>query len=357
MENDNNNQLVKSCSMRDILSDSNKLEVGVCLTEGENKRIKLSDEETQSEKVKELQHQNRDLMKERDDMKAERDAIQQQHTINIENTGSLNELKEIADAYYGLTSKLREQLECPVCMEVPTSGPVHVCTNGHFVCATCKRAECPTCRIKMYRANSLLAVTVIENIKHKCKYGDCEILLYLADYKIHLEACPFNPRNRLAFCPATRELCGKEMELSKIFEHISSDCKGSYNSGILMNIDTPRKMTVTAPITLAFKGIAVNCDDNIFYIGIEKLPFCSVFSIQLLGNLRECDKYVFNMSVAGEEKDGVVQKITCKPLSIDQDQDVKKMKGLMIGSMQLEEMAGDEQGVLRIRIEFEVKKI
>jgi len=194
MENDNNNQLVKSCSMRDILSDSNKLEVGVCLTEGENKRIKLSDEETQSEKVKELQHQNRDLMKERDDMKAERDAIQQQHTINIEKTGSLNELKEIADAYNGLTSKLREQLECPVCMEVPTSGPLHVCPNGHFVCATCKQEECPTCRIQMSSGKSLLAVTVIENIKHKCKHGDCEKLLYLADYKIHLEACPFNPR-------------------------------------------------------------------------------------------------------------------------------------------------------------------
>jgi len=211
MENDNNNQLhsedrkflfsdplnyqlVKFCTKRDILSDSNKLEVGVCLTEGENKRIKLSDEEPQSEMLKELQHQNRDLMKERDDMKAERDAIQQQHTINIEKTGSLNELKEIADAYNGLTSKLREQLECPVCMEVPTSGPLHVCPNGHFVCATCKQEECPTCRIQMSSGKSLLAVTVIENIKHKCKHGDCEKLLYLADYKIHLEACPFNPR-------------------------------------------------------------------------------------------------------------------------------------------------------------------
>jgi len=217
MENDDNNELKEewvksSCSMREIMSKSDKLEVEV----GENKRIKLSDVEPHPERVKELQHQNRVLVKERDDMKAERDdlkegrdameaerdamkeerdAIQQQQNMNIEKKrDSLNEMKEIADAYNGLTSKLREQLECPVCMEVPTSGPLHVCPNGHFVCATCKQEECPTCRIQMSSGKSLLAVTVIENIKHKCKHGDCEKLLYLADYKIHLEACPFNPR-------------------------------------------------------------------------------------------------------------------------------------------------------------------
>ena len=42
---------------------------------------------------------------------------------------------------------LRKRVECPVCLEIPRSGPVFVCKNGHFVCQKCKRGgNCPTCR-------------------------------------------------------------------------------------------------------------------------------------------------------------------------------------------------------------------
>ena len=34
---------------------------------------------------------------------------------------------------------LRKRVECPVCLEIPRSGPVFVCKNGHFVCQKCKR--------------------------------------------------------------------------------------------------------------------------------------------------------------------------------------------------------------------------
>ena len=89
----------------------------------------------------------RDVMKkERDDIKKDRDAI-----------GSSKEALE--QKHNALTSKLRDQVECPVCLEVPTSGPVHVCPNGHFVCSKCKGANCPTCRSRMGSGKSLLAVS------------------------------------------------------------------------------------------------------------------------------------------------------------------------------------------------------
>lgn len=55
-----------------------------------------------------------------------------------------------------LVAKLREMVECPVCLELPREGPVPVCPNGHVVCSPCLRrrrqiegeliTSCPSCR-------------------------------------------------------------------------------------------------------------------------------------------------------------------------------------------------------------------
>ena len=49
-----------------------------------------------------------------------------------------------------LIQKLKDKLECPVCLDVPRNAPVPVCLNGHFVCQKCKRDSCPSCRIVIY---------------------------------------------------------------------------------------------------------------------------------------------------------------------------------------------------------------
>ena len=36
-----------------------------------------------------------------------------------------------------LTEQLEERIKCPVCLEVPTSGPVYSCPQGHLVCSAC----------------------------------------------------------------------------------------------------------------------------------------------------------------------------------------------------------------------------
>ena len=32
--------------------------------------------------------------------------------------------------------RLEERVTCPVCLEVPTHGPMYSCANGHLVCAS-----------------------------------------------------------------------------------------------------------------------------------------------------------------------------------------------------------------------------
>jgi len=314
--------------------------------------------------IKELQEQIAVLT-------AERDFFKKAFAITEEKArNSVKEMKNITDdaKYNELTSKLRGMLECPVCMEVPTSGPVHVCPNGHFVCSTCKEANCPTCRTKMFRGKSLLAVNVIENIEHKCKHGDCEELLHVKDFQSHFETCSKNPSNRIVLCPAPNQLCGKEMELSKIFDHIMSECQGSWNNAMckaLWNVNIGMqwniKKMILPDVSMAVKGFAVNVEGSHFYINVMKCPTYVVVSIQLLGNNVECEKFAVELSVHSVDDEAItgsyVQKLSCKPLPVDLEQELKKVDGLMIGSRQIEKIAGERvNGHFPISITLTISK-
>ena len=52
----------------------------------------------------------------------------------------LEEQKQRIDSYESkhkkqdiMLQQMKEKVECPVCMDIPRSGPVPVCPNGHFV--------------------------------------------------------------------------------------------------------------------------------------------------------------------------------------------------------------------------------
>ena len=84
-----------------------------------------------------------------------------------------------------LVEKLRERIECPVCLEVPEANPISACPNGHLVCSKCVGNNCPTCRSKMLNGKSLLALTVLENIEHKCHNLGCDKEFPLAELMAH----------------------------------------------------------------------------------------------------------------------------------------------------------------------------
>ena len=109
-----------------------------------------------------------------------------QRTDDEEGTESVREeLEKMTKKYEDLVKKLRDKVECPVCFDVPRKAPVPVCPNGHVVCVRCARAECPTCRVKMERGTSTLAVTVIENIDHQCDHEGCDASFPLASLEEH----------------------------------------------------------------------------------------------------------------------------------------------------------------------------
>ena len=93
-----------------------------------------------------------------------------------------------------LVDLLEERVKIPVCLEVPTSGPMYSCSNGHLVCASCYQgtnSDCSMCRTRMFKNVSLLAKTVLENIEHRCRFDTegCKVRTPLVDVENHKKIC------------------------------------------------------------------------------------------------------------------------------------------------------------------------
>lgn len=74
-----------------------------------------------------------------------------------------------------------QMMECPVCMEIPTS-PSHTyqCVNGHIVCEKCrpKTPRCPLCRVQLGRGRCLVADKILRYLQNNStiKVGPiCEV--------------------------------------------------------------------------------------------------------------------------------------------------------------------------------------
>jgi len=125
-----------------------------------------------------------------------------------------------------LLEDLKEHVMCPVCLEVPRSGPIYACPNGHHVCKKCKQKDCPICRAVMGSNKSLLAVEIIENILHKCKFVKCEDMFHLG---YELFAHERNCEHRIVSCLESD--CDEKFALSDLREHRGrkSSCSGIEN--------------------------------------------------------------------------------------------------------------------------------
>eukprot|EP00092_Neocalanus_flemingeri_P040014 GFUD01043583.1.p1 GENE.GFUD01043583.1~~GFUD01043583.1.p1 ORF type:complete len:449 (+),score=123.52 GFUD01043583.1:83-1429(+) len=295
-------------------------------------------------------------IEENDALKEERKVISKERDVmKIDNETLKSEKNALDTKYTALTSTLRDEIECPVCLEVPTSGPVHVCPNGHFVCSKCKDSHCPTCRVKMFSGKSLLAVKVIENVEHACRNEDCGKFFPLEEYKLHLTSC----LHRTVNCPSPNEYCSKKMSLSKVYDHILEDCQGSWNVQFT-EYNFPQYLGFASSLKLSSKGLALKWNDRIFYLNLEKALECSVFSLVLFGTALECKDYEVTITVhRTDDKDmkGNVQRFTGKPLPIDIEQEKRKKNGLLVGPDQMESLSViDEKLKINFGITLDIKK-
>jgi len=305
----------------------------------------LSETLKQNLKIKKLEQQVRTGVFEMDSLKYEMGFLKKELV-------SAKDGEELAlKKYQDLMSKLRVEVECPVCLEVPLTFPVYTCPNGHCICAQCKSGSCPTCRSEMLVGKSLLAKTIIENIEHKCRHEGCEELYTLEALKIHVQRCQHRPMH----CPAPRNLCGKELPLCRLYDHIVNDCKVSYNrkwdSQGYANDEFPLKMKVTNKDW----GYGVSFCGSKFYLGGEKTPDFTVYTVELFDTEEDAQDYEVSITAHKVDDDEMkgkhVQRFTGEPLAIDTKPHMKKRNGLIVGSVQMSNIA-DSDGFLQLTVDI-----
>ena len=143
-----------------------------------------------------------------EDQKDELIQLQQQEIDILKREGEKNKK---------LIELLKDQVECPVCLEVPRELPVAICPNGHVVCKSCKRNSCPKCRAVMGSGKSLLAGTMIKNLLHMCKFAGCDAMVAHDHLIGHFKICQY----REVVCPCS----GEVVALNSLKSHLlNSPC-------------------------------------------------------------------------------------------------------------------------------------
>ena len=147
--------------------------------------------------------------------------------LEEENKLLVKQLQAKSNSLVALVEKLQEHVKCPVCLEVPTSGPIWSCPRGHLVCQACFQGlknVCPLCRSRMANTVSLLANTVIKNIEHRCKFETegCKAMSGASEVEEHRRICNFRPID----CPSY--YCKSKVPFDNLVDHILNKCKNSF---------------------------------------------------------------------------------------------------------------------------------
>ena len=171
-----------------------------------------------------------------------------------------------------------KSLECPVCYTVPRSGPVPSCSAGHIVCSSCRKnlSECPMCRRPLSDDHfNSLATTLIEKIKHKCKYTECEETDFLKRLEYHEKICP----ERIITCPYLN--CREKVKFKNYRQH---SLNGTSYEMHLMNLMHPmgQKVTCTSKAlvdTEEYRTDALDIEKHCFKMHVSycKRPILVIF--------------------------------------------------------------------------------
>ena len=95
----------------------------------------------------------------------------------------------------------RKSLECPVCWEIPKTGPLYQCENGHFLCSACngKVNLCPVCRVNLpkVRIRNLFAEKQLQKLHLKISKNLKDANKVNGNAKMELARVTTKPKTRV----------------------------------------------------------------------------------------------------------------------------------------------------------------
>ena len=229
--------------------------------------------------------------------------------------------KELREAM----EELRGMVECPVCLLVTRQGgPVPVCSNGHFVCGTCRdrirqetlvgEPKCPSCMVALGNATSLLASRVIEKLKHECEHEGCDEMIPFADLEKHQLVCLF----RNVLCPGIHD-CSLEISFNMVEEHVKT-CDdivkpAKHNSYSRSHELSTKKDPTIEDIDGQWKTEQIMAFGKSFFARY-KIENRSHFSeVIMLGSEAECRGYLASITILDDDGKVFTRK-DCRPRPI-----------------------------------------
>ena len=199
------------------------------------------------------------------------------------------------------------------------------------------------CRVTMGDCMSSLAVAVIENIDHKCKFAACQELFALDKLEDHERVCS----HRTVKCPFPH--CTEKIALSKLLGHIVS--KGCSGDKIPFVVPTDSTGHIRRGFQCTEAGVTNNMywtsslfsfDGILFVVFPVMLDGVFYFSLVMLSSESVCSKYKIEMIVHENStqvhNSEVAYKYSGNPFSIDSDYNLTKHQGLTVDGKSMDQI-------------------
>jgi len=270
-------------------------------------------------------------------MKIEQDAVLKELR---ENTKKSHTIEEELKLERRKVDNLKKMVECPICLEVPRKGPMFMCSNGHFLCEKCRQEDCPTCREVMGDNKSILAVAVIENILHDCKFAECEQKYPLDKIEDHEKNC----KHRIVSCPDYSG-CIEKMPLPKLLNHLET-CSSNSQAPTVIQSSVERGFRISDLSSISnpylhWKVGTYSYQGHNFAICAEKSDDHFHFNVVMFELPEVCSGFDIEMEVYAKNASPTKRhsvKIFCNPCSIDQTKSELKKLGLTVHHLSMEKM-------------------
>jgi hypothetical protein len=217
---------------------------------------------------------------------------------------------DVADDTTGASipaNTLRENLECPICMEVRFRGRVFQCVRGHHICALCKADEtinpikvCPTCR-QGYNYPTTRSFA-IESLIHLCEWEANLACMYAGCISKGSKA----QMDEHYYCdhvqvPCPQRKCPKKMAVNELVQHLKID---HLDIGIWNGPPTRCLLLLPLRANQAATRWSMNLcdyDDNTFVRGFKKEPNTNLYYawVSVLGGPLVAAMYEVEISMKG----------------------------------------------------------
>ena len=292
-------------------------------------------------------------------------------------------------------SQIEEDIRCPACFIIPTSGPIHCCPKGNFICSKCfsgigspcpSRTEVerpsgclsttsvpsafaglpgtpyttpdllrqyhelqrvahgrmfmnasPACAAIMVANPSQLAMHIINFIERACKNDGCFKKVSLPNMEEHKKVCNF----RLIKCPSYQ--CREQVPHSLLPMHVDSQC--SFSSS--RNFENCQASVVyqdsTNTITTSHCDLTVFIwNQRHFLLTNRPGPRRRIIYVQTMGTDEDRRKYRVTISIASAAEENQVS-TTEMPLSLDIAED-DPFRGLILSDEKVNNISTQKCG-------------